>query len=120
MEGWGGIVLPAVATMGSKLLIAGGLQEDGDYDHGNGTGQHSCCAKLFEFDTEEQRFTSLPDLESPRQNHAAVVVNNKLFVVGGLRPWRKGDEGAKLDFRCEGLTLTLTHTLKPKINHTLT
>jgi N-acetylneuraminic acid mutarotase len=73
---------PAVASDGQYLYKLGGLRAL------NAAGQPTELRSLAEserFDPAHNRWEALPDLPEPRSSHQAVVVDGRLYVVGGWR-----------------------------------
>lgn len=81
--------LPLVAH-GGKVYRIGGLQalnDDVESPDLHSSDKFSC------FDPATQKWTSLAKLPSPRSSHDAVVIGDRLFVVGGWNLTGDGDDG---------------------------
>ena len=76
----------AMVAHGGRLYRAGGFTA-----HNEEGEEHDLrsIADFVRFDPEMMKWESLPDLPEPRSSHDAVVVHDKLYVVGG---WRLGGE----------------------------
>lgn len=44
---------------------------------------NSVSSSFYAFDPETEQFTTLPDMPAPRYRHAAVAINNQIWLVGG-------------------------------------
>jgi len=70
----------ALVAYQQKLICVGGFsaknEEGGDHD------LHS-VAGVRVFDTQANQWSDLPALSAPRSSHDAMVLNDKLYVVGG-------------------------------------
>jgi hypothetical protein len=92
-------VLPACTPLQSVSLVshAGLLYRAGGMKALNASGQpedlHS-VSEVAAFDPRSQRWSDLPPLPEPRSSHDAVVLENRLYVLGG---WSLG--GDTLDAR---------------------
>ena len=76
----------AMVAHGGKLYRAGGFTA-----HNDEGDEHDLrsIADFVRFDPETGKWESLADLPEPRSSHDAVVIQDKLYVVGG---WRLGGE----------------------------
>ncbi|MEM8678132.1 MAG: hypothetical protein AAGF97_02150 [Planctomycetota bacterium] len=68
-------------------------------------------ADFERFDVNRKQWESLPDLPQPRSSHDAIVVGDKLYVVGGWTLSTEGDEewlynGLMMDLSADKLTWT--------------
>ena len=72
----------AMVAHGGKLYRMGGFtahnQEDQDHDLRS-------VADFVRFDPQTKQWESLPPLPEPRSSHDAVVIQDKLYVVGGWK-----------------------------------
>ncbi len=79
----------AMVAHGNKLYRVGGFtahnEEDEDHDLRS-------VADFVRFDPQAKQWESLPSLPEPRSSHDAVVIHNKLYIVGG---WQLGGEKPK-------------------------
>ena len=76
----------AMVAHGGKLYRAGGFTA-----HNDEGDEHDLRSiiEFVRFDPETGKWESLADLPEPRSSHDAVVIQDKLYVVGG---WRLGGE----------------------------
>lgn len=99
--------LPNVEPIQSPALVSDGhyLYQVGGMHATNGAGEPQALHSLVgaaRFDPKANRWEPLPDLPEPRSSHAAVVVGQTLYVVGG---WRL--EGGMFDSEWSTTMLTL-------------
>ncbi len=85
----GGVGLQGMnlATHAGKIYLVGGMQprnKPGD------TADNHSVADVMAFDPATKQWTKLPPLPEPRSSHDVVVLDGKLFVVGGW--WMKGKD----------------------------
>lgn len=57
------------------------------------------------FNPDQNRWEKMPALPEPRSSHDAVVVENKLYIVGG---WNLSGEGGKTEWHSTALVIDLT------------
>ena len=68
------------------IYIAGGCDSTfgNQYDSELGTFRcSSVSSSFYAFDPETEKFIDLPDMPSARYRHAAVAINNQIWLVGG-------------------------------------
>lgn len=76
------------ATLGHDNLIylAGGCDSPLGLQYNEAAQGFRCDSvsdSFYSFDPKTQVFTDLPKMPSPRFRHAAVAINNQIWVVGG-------------------------------------
>ena len=76
----------AMVAHGGKLYRAGGFTA-----HNDEGDEHDLrsIVEFVRFDPETGKWESLADLPEPRSSHDAVVIQDKLYVVGGLAARRR-------------------------------
>ena len=68
-----GVNAPAAAAIGDSVFLIGGF----------GTTSNLPTAKVQRYDTRTRQWTEMAPLPAPRGGHAAVVLNNRIHVIGG-------------------------------------
>ena len=77
----------ALVTYGTRLIRVGGFQATNEENEDHHLVSSS---EVMSYDTQSGTWSSLPSLPEPRSSHDAMVVGDRLYVVGG---WTlKGDE----------------------------
>lgn len=73
-------------AMGNSIIIVGGCSAKDGNSLDDNNDWYSCneiSDKALKFDYSTETFTSLPSLPVARYRHAAVIVDNQLFLIGG-------------------------------------
>jgi Kelch motif len=91
----------ALVAHNGKLYRIGGMQPRNQA--GEKTDNHS-IASCARYDPATKIWENLPDLPDGRSSHDAVVVGDKLFVIGG---WNMNGAGKKNDWHDTALVLDL-------------
>jgi hypothetical protein len=92
----------ALVARAGKLYRVGGMQpRNRPGEKADNVSVADCAC----FDPATRRWEALPALPAPRSSHDAVVVGDKLVVVGG---WTMKGAGTEPEFRTEALVLDLT------------
>ena len=82
---------PTVVWTGLRLVFWGGFNEGGNFAPSNTGGQ-------YDPDTDTWTATSLVGAPSPRQNHSAAWVANRMVVLGGVaNPFPSNISGGRYD-----------------------
>lgn len=92
--------LALVAHKG-KLIRIGGMQPRNQPGEEADTHSIASCAS---YDPATNKWTDLPDLPAPRSSHDAVVVGDKVVVVGG---WTMKGKGNESDWQTTALVLDM-------------
>jgi hypothetical protein len=79
---------PALVALGGKLYRIGGLSARNSPDQ---TPDLHSVASVDCYNPATERWSSIADLPQPRSSHDAVVVGDRIYVVGGWN--HHGDEG---------------------------
>lgn len=108
-QGWqelpGGPGLQGLALVAheGRIIRIGGMQPR------NNAGEKSdnrSVTSVASYDPATRTWTALPDLPAGRSSHDAVVLGDRLFVVGG---WKMNGGGTKPDWHDTALELNLTN-----------
>lgn len=92
----------ALVSHRGKLYRIGGMQprnQPGEKADNHSTASSAC------FDPATRKWTALPDLPSPRSSHDAVVVGDRIYVLGG---WNLLGAGKKAEWQSTVAVLDLS------------
>jgi N-acetylneuraminic acid mutarotase len=108
--------LPCGPSLQGVTLVAHGdrLYRIGGMSAHNRPGQPNdliSVADFARFDTKAKTWTDLTPLPSPRSTHDAVVLGDKIYVIGGW--WMKGGDSANAEFLDTALVCDLAQP-KPR------
>jgi N-acetylneuraminic acid mutarotase len=93
----------ALVAHGKGLYRIGGMSAKNKPDKPNDLVS---VAGFARFDPETKTWTDLPPLPSPRSTHDAVVLDDKIYVIGG---WSMNGGGAEnAEFQADALTFDLS------------
>lgn len=96
----------AMAAHGGKVYRIGGMQARNK--QGEKSNNHS-VAWAAAFDTKTMKWSDLPDMPQTRSSHDAVVVDDRIVVIGG---WSNKGKAADAPFHETALALDLTQPAK--------
>ena len=70
----------------SLIYVAGGCDSAFGSQWNDEVGSFRCnsvSSSFYAFDPQTEQFMVLPDMPEPRYRHAAVAINNQIWLVGG-------------------------------------
>lgn len=91
-----------LAAFRGKIYRVGGMNPRNKSGEPTDVRSIAGCAR---FDPASGQWSDLPDLPEPRSSHDVVVLNNKLYVIGG---WSLGGEAGDAKWFDTALSLDLT------------